>query len=378
MANQNPNESPFQAKMRRMQKALEELQARSEEWHRRGGPYAGQDWGRMADAHAQHQQWRALRQEWKEQKRLARARRHEEKRRRRELRRQSGGKPEGIVFAVMAAVAIFIALSNPHALWWLLFVALGFGQAAARLLTRGSAPAELPEDREQDSEEREEESQRQGEGKRDADARQPSPPDPTSEADARVDAVCDKLLAEVRAGPNILREVVRNPEQTVEALRTSCKDLSRRERELRALYTPEDERRLASERDALSARIEAEKDLVAQGRLKEALAALDAQRRQRAELATAAARLGAEHTRLYYTLENLYAQVLRVRSADTASADVAGAGLRKSLEQLGNEMDAVAEALESVHGDDARRMEPISDPSGDSGGGSPPGGRERV
>jgi flagellin-like hook-associated protein FlgL len=76
---------------------------------------------------------------------------------------------------------------------------------------------------------------------------------------------------------------------------------------------------------------------------------LDAQRGQRAELATAASRLEAEHTRLYYTLENLHAQVLRVRSADVASVDVAGLGLRQSLEQLGAEMDAVTEALEDVH-----------------------------
>jgi hypothetical protein len=41
--------------------------------------------------------------------------------------------------------------------------------------------------------------------------------------------------------------------------------------------------------------------------------------------------------------------VLRVRTADSASEDVAGAGLRQSVEQLGAEMDAVTEALEDVH-----------------------------
>jgi chromosome segregation ATPase len=166
---------------------------------------------------------------------------------------------------------------------------------------------------------------------------------------ARVDVLCDKLLAELRGAPDVLREVVHQPEPTVEALRRSCHELVRRERELRALSSPEDEKRLTDEREQLAARVAAERDAVVKERLGSALEVLDEQRRQRAELGTAASRLEAEYTRLYYTLEHLYAQVLRVRSADTASADVAGAGLRKSLEQLGTEMDAVAEALEDAH-----------------------------
>jgi chromosome segregation ATPase len=166
-----------------------------------------------------------------------------------------------------------------------------------------------------------------------------------------VDSLCDKLLAELRAGPGVLRDVVHQPEQTVEGLRKSCHELARRERELRALSSPEDEHRLEEERARVVARVESERDAVVKERLEGALRLLDEQRRQRAELATAASRLEAEHMRLYYTLENLYTQVLRVRSADAASADVAGAGLRRSVEQLGMEMDAVAEALEEVHRD---------------------------
>lgn len=166
---------------------------------------------------------------------------------------------------------------------------------------------------------------------------------------ARVDALCGKLLAELREGPAVLREVVHAPERTVEALRRGCHELARRERQLRALATPEEARRLESEREALAARVSSERDAVVRERLTGALEALDAQRRQRAELATAADRLEAEHTRLYYTLEGLYAQVLRVRSADTLGEDVAGAGLRHSVEQLSAEVDAVTQALEEVH-----------------------------
>jgi chromosome segregation ATPase len=166
---------------------------------------------------------------------------------------------------------------------------------------------------------------------------------------AKVDALCGKLMEELRAGPAVLREVVHAPERTVEALRKGCHELVRRERELRALSTPEESRRLESEREALATRVSTEEDTVVRDRLAGALAALDEQRRQRAELVTAANRLEAEHTRLYYTLEGLYAQVLRVRSADTAGEDLAGAGLRQSVEKLGSEVEAVTQALEEVH-----------------------------
>jgi chromosome segregation ATPase len=135
----------------------------------------------------------------------------------------------------------------------------------------------------------------------------------------------------------------------VEALRQGCHVLARRERELRALSAPEEAQRLESEREALAARIAAEADTVVRERLAGALAALDEQRRQRAELAVAANRLEAEHTRLYYTLESLYAQVLRVRTADAAGQDVAGTGLRQGVARLGEEVEAVARALEEVH-----------------------------
>ncbi len=239
----------------------------------------------------------------------------------------------GVILAIGALVSLMIALRVPH-MWWLVFIAVFvFGQQAARhLMPRGTQEPQLPRERETAS------LPEPREGAPDADPRM-----------ARVDTLCDKLLAELRAGPAVLREVVHSPEQTVEALRKSCHELARRERELRSLSTPEDERRLADEHAALASRVEAEKDAVVKDRLSSALKVLEEQRGQRAELATAASRLEAEHTRLYYTLENLYTQVLRARTADSASEDVAGAGLRQSVEQLGAEMEAVTEALEDVH-----------------------------
>jgi cytoskeletal protein RodZ len=282
---------------------------------------------------------RKERRQW--EKRWRRQAKHEARRAEKEsLKAQRRAREEasrnpmlGVVFAIGALVTLMIALRLPK-MWWLIFIAVFvFGQQAARHLMPRRSSQPLP----------------QGEGEA---APLPESQRAPAEADprmARVDALCDKLLAELRAGPTVLREVVHSPEQTVQALRKSCHELARRERELRALTTPEDERRLADEHAALTSRVEAEQDAVVKERLSSARKVLDEQRRQRAELATSASRLEAEHMRLYYTLENLYTQVLRVRTADSASEDVAGAGLRQSVEQLGAEMDAVTEALEDVH-----------------------------
>ncbi|ATB30615.1 hypothetical protein [Melittangium boletus] len=307
-----------------------------EQWARRNAPKV-EKW---ADRVERKQRRKELRRERRE------ARRERERVRKERLREAARANPfQGWVFAMAALVMLGMAVFSPH--WWLIFVALGLGSSAAGILGRArererawleaSAPREALES---------------GEGSR-HEAPHEVPREAEDPRGARVDALCDKLLAELRAGPAILRDVVHQPEQTVEGLRKSCHELARRERELRALSPPEEERRLEEERARLSARVASEGDAVVKERLENALRLLDEQRRQRAELATSASRLEAEHMRLYYTLESLYTQVLRVRSADAANVDVAGAGLRQSVEQLGLEMEAVASAVEEVNSDGA-------------------------
>ena len=313
---------PLQSRTRRLEEALSEGQDRQTEllelWARKLGRLPTErerrKWERRMEKQLERETKKALRRE--------RAREEDEQ-----------NAAMGWVFAMMALVLVGMAISRMSTLWWLVFVALGMGSSAARILGRSWQRAREA---------------RAVQAVGQASPTLPVPPREDPRA-AKLEALCGKLLAELRAGPGLLREVVSQPEQTVEALRRSCLELLRRERELRGLCSPEDERRLEEERAQLAARVDAERDAVVKERLEGALRALDAQRGQRAELATAASRLEAEHMRLYYTLENLYTQVLRVRSADSASADVAGAGLRQSVEQLGVEMDAVAEALEEVH-----------------------------
>jgi hypothetical protein len=311
------------ARLSRLEEALSEGQERQAQ--------AMEVWARKLGRLPTKKEKRKWEQRWRKQakhevRRMEQRVRELEREKREEARRNP---VLGWVYVLGALVTLLTAVRFPR-MWWLVFIAVFvFGQMAAKhLFPWHGRVREQPEDT-------------------------PVPEPLTEQAMdprmARVDALCEKLLAEVRGGPAVLREVVHAPEQTVEALRRSCHELARRERELRALTSAEDERRLADERAALAARVEAETDPVVKERFSSALAVLDEQRNHRAELATAASRLEAEHTRLYYTLEHLYTQVLRVRTADTGSEDVAGAGLRHSVEQLGAEMDAVTEALEEVH-----------------------------
>ncbi|HZI10574.1 MAG TPA: hypothetical protein VE153_09250 [Myxococcus sp.] len=347
-------------RLRRLEEALAEGRAREaaavEAWVRQTG--------RMPS--------KKVRRKW-EKKWRKQAQREAQRAARGQRETSSRSPAQGAAYAAIAITCLVLALGQPRRLWWLVFVALGFFLSAAKHLERRGSRGPLGRDAERGppaeglTSERTEarvvgrevgrvrasaevlpsgrevarrraEALAVGEGGASEDPR-----------GAKVDVLCGKLLTELREGPPVLREVVHAPERTVEALRQGCHVLARRERELRALSAPEETQRLESEREALAARIASEADVVVRERLTGALAALDEQRRQRAELVLAANRLEAEHTRLYYTLESVYAQVLRVRTADAAGQDVVGAGLRQGVERLGEEVEAVARALEEVH-----------------------------
>ncbi|RKH73951.1 hypothetical protein [Corallococcus aberystwythensis] len=346
-------------RLRRLEAAIEEGRARKdaalEGWVRRMGRLPTEkerdrwerEWERGAERERQRweKQWEreskeALRRAERQAKRdayVAQQQAYREAKRAEKAAREEASRNPlvGVGMLIVALACIVTVVRLPQQYWWLVFVALGFFKGAAKHLRPANNPLLTR-------------------------VEEPSAPVLTQQAKApevpadprltRVDAVCEKLLAELRAGKGVLQEMVRSPERTVQDLRKSCHELIRRERELRTVASPEDVQRLADERKKLETRWAAEEDVVVRDRLRAALQVLDEQVRQRAELTRAADRLEAEYTRLAYTLENLYAQVLRVRSADAADADVAGAGLRHSVEQLGAEVDAVTSALEEVHG----------------------------
>ncbi len=301
---------------------------------------------------------------------------------------------EGYVWLLGAIVLFIIALSSLPFLWWLIFPAAGLGSRGTRVIARHSGvgrptltePIRPHVSSTTSPTQEQQRAQRFGSlvglGKHNetASAQQPFPAPSTRAApavqdprDARVDAICDRILAELRISPEAVKDIFIKPDETVGALRATCRNLTRRERELRRFLSPQDDERLMREREALQKRINGESDEVTKMRLASALAALDAQRDQRVELARAAARFDAEHTRISYTLESLYTQVVRMRSADSSSADVAGAGLRRSLDMLSHEATALADALERVNSGEAERMRKVASGPAAGGGAEPPG-----
>ena len=209
--------------------------------------------------------------------------------RRAERRRRSPTAGVGMLFA---AAGVLAAVVN-GAPYWLAFVAMWFAFIGVRRLV----------------------------GKREAatvEGEMVPEPDSVDARMARVDALCDQLLADIQDAPPVLREVVHRPEETVRALREGVHALERREREIRALTRPEDDARLQSERDTLQKRLGAEQDAVTRQRLAEALEALDGQRAQRASLVTAASGWRPSGPAAH-TLEGLHTQVLAVRSTAEAA-----------------------------------------------------------
>ena len=312
---------------------------------------------------------------------------------------------EGYAWTFGAVMMLIFALGQISSFWWLLFPAFWLGQRGARVLARhdkkrnpqfdpavaqGQAQASGADPQAARARRfgglgalgalgqnleaygqglREEGPASDGSaarGRQAAGAPQP----PIDPRDARVDSICDKILLELRDAPEPVREIFLKPEQTVAALRDTCKNLTRRERDVRRFLSPDEDARLVREKEVLQKRIDAETDEVTRMRLASALAALEQQREQRLELARSASRFEAEQTRISYTLESLYTQVVRMRSADAGSIDVAGAGLRRSLDLLSQEVNALADALEKVNAHDGpkaiAKAAPLASAQGDA------------
>jgi hypothetical protein len=260
-------------------------------------------------------------QEWKEAWREKRRALRDQRR----LGRRRGSRGRGIVFLGVAAVLTYLVIDGGP--FWMMWVALGLSLSGIAQVFAGRAKDDVVD----------------GVATPVATAA-PAVQDMANLS--RVDALCDKLLEEIRKGPAVLREVVRNPEESVRGMRDTIHGLAKREAEVRALVTSADGERLQRERLDVVARRDSASDPLTRDRWEGALQALDAQLQHRETLRTQGARLEAERVRLGYTLENLYTQVLAVRS--TAGSNDGGAQLKAGVERLGEEISAVADALESM------------------------------
>jgi hypothetical protein len=280
------------------------------------------------DKAAELERWVAgeTREQRLERERQERRRRRKEKRLD-ELREKSpaGG---GVMIAISIVMVAMVFVGFP---WWLVFVALGLAIGGVSQLGTKGEIARLEREL----------------GLVPTGAEVTEPPDPARDRLRRVDELAALLARELAEGPEAMRALVARPKETVESIRKGCHALAEREKALRAL-SREGAERLEGERSALAARRDAETDPVTRERLGAALAAMEEQARQKAELERHANRLEAEQVRLSWTLETLYTQVVKARSTGSGAAPVEDEHVRRELERLTAEVGAVASALEEV------------------------------
>lgn len=290
------------------------------------GDKLGEAIGKLAEQGAKH----AERAERRERKREAR-------RRQREARRAKPSVASGVVFLVAAVLCAAFGVLNPQQ-WWLLFVGLGLALSGAGQLTAaGRARRELaaapasPVEREVRA-----------------------PPAPV-EAPHEVDALCDRLLADLAAAPDAVRAFVSEPDKTVATLRGTLKSLDLRRRQLRA----EDARgRLAEAarlRGELTSRRDATVDSEAKARLEDALRSLAGQEAALGQLAAVTERVDGEYTALLVHLQELRTRVAVARSSQSQGPVD---GVRASVQRLNEELGAISEAMDAVRRGD---LQPVSE-----------------
>lgn len=243
-----------------------------------------------------------------QQKAIARHERQEAKRQAREARlrkREEGSLVRG-VFAMLAAfICGAFAVLRPD-LWWMIFVALALFMSGGQQL--GSAVRRRK----------------------------------TNDAEHEVDALCDQLLADLKASPEAVRTFVSDPEKTVKTMRGTLKALDQRRQQLLAEDAPGQLAEAQARRAELSVKRDNASDPAARQRLGDAMEGLDGQLAAIQQLVAVTERVDGEYTALLVRLQELKTRVAVARSSGT---QVQLDGLRASVARLNEELGAIAEAM---------------------------------
>jgi hypothetical protein len=168
----------------------------------------------------------------------------------------------------------------------------------------------------------------------------------------RIGHACDRLEQEFARAPEPVRAMFGDSSLTLSSLRRTCLDLLEREQALRAESSPEALARLEQEKAALETRLAGVTDEPVRRSLSGAVAAITGQQQQRQLLQKSADRLEAELTRLIWTLDGMGTELLRARTAGAELYEGGGSALAQSVQQLHQEINSIAEALEELNRDD--------------------------
>ena len=240
--------------------------------------------------------------------------RRDRKAERREAAIEKASVPGGIFALLMALVMVGIAVTQTH-YWWLIFVALGVGSGGVKQLAMAK------------------ERDRQ---------RAPAKVEPELPQQHEVDALCDQLLSDLKASPEVVRAFLQQPEQTVEALRATAKAVDQRRKDLAASGTADQLAALEKQRTDLKARRDASSDVEARVKFDGALRSLDGQESALKLLVAVSDRLDGEYTSLLVLLQELKTRVAVARSTNnTNQLD----GLEQNVKRLNDELQAITESL---------------------------------
>jgi carbonic anhydrase/acetyltransferase-like protein (isoleucine patch superfamily) len=166
---------------------------------------------------------------------------------------------------------------------------------------------------------------------------------------AQLGKACDRLEEEYARAPEPVRAMFGDTRATLSSLRRACVDLVARERALRAEASPEALTRLTQERAAIEARLALASDEQVRRSLAGAVAAIAAQHEQRKQLQNKADRVEAELTRLLWTVDGMGTELVRVRTAGAEVYQGSTAEIARSVDQLQDEINSIAQALEEVN-----------------------------
>lgn len=252
------------------------------------------------------QKWREHREEERESRKASR------RARRRERALESASVPRGLFMLLMALVMVGYAVTHLQ-FWWLLFVAFGIGSGGVNQLV-------FAREREQRS--------------------QPAKQEQQKAQQHEVDALCDQLLADLKASPEVVRTFVQQPEKTVEALRTTAKAVDQRRQDLAG--TKSQLTALEKQREDLKRRRDASSDVEARVKFDGALRSLDGQESALKLLTAVGDRLDGEYTSLLVLLQELRTRVAVAKSTSSSSQLE---GLEQNVKRLNEELQAITESL---------------------------------
>jgi hypothetical protein len=158
-----------------------------------------------------------------------------------------------------------------------------------------------------------------------------------------------RLNDEIRSSPPYLQESLRTIWAEVRTLGSRQLVLIRQKQSLEeCLIRLNPETLKAQERD-LAARRKQTSDVIAAQQYDQALEALRGQARNVEDLRINAERIDAQLQAVQHALENVYGQVLRIKTAETHVGETVAGELNTSLQGLSRQVSALSEAVDQVY-----------------------------